>query len=88
MEATHSVRDVSAAVGAAPTGAAVVMEVTQNGQPYCQLTIPMGATVSNVVDGFALGPLVEEAQIGLNITSVAQTANTAPGSDLTVTIRL
>jgi hypothetical protein len=88
MEATQSVRDVSAVVGAAPTGAAVVMEVTQNGQPYCQLTIPMGATMSNVVDGFALGPLLEEAQIGLNITSVVQTANTAPGSDLTVTIRL
>ena len=88
MEATQSVRDVSAVVGAAPTGAAVVMEVTQNGQPYCQLTIPMGATMSNVVDGFGLGPLLEEAQIGLNITSVVQTADTAPGSDLTVTIRV
>ncbi len=88
MEATHSVRDVSATVRDAPTGAAVVMEVTQNGQPYCQLTIPMGATVSNVVDGFVLGPLQVEAQIGLNITSVVQTANTAPGRDLTVTIRL
>jgi len=35
-----------------------------------------------------LGPLAENAQIGLNITSVVQTAATAPGSDLTVTIRL
>ncbi len=87
MEATHSIRDVSAAVRDAPT-AAVVMEVTQSGQPYCQLTIPAGATVSNVVNGFALGPLQVEAQIGLDITAVVLTANTTPGRDLTVTIRL
>jgi hypothetical protein len=64
------------------------MDVTQNGNVYCELTIATGATASNVVDGFALGPLQAEAIIGLNITSVVQTANTQPGSDLTVTIRL
>jgi hypothetical protein len=62
--------------------------VTQNGNVYCELTIATGATVSNVVDGFALGPLQAQAIIGLNITSVVETANTQPGSDLTVTIRL
>ena len=88
MDSAHSVRDVYAVVKSAPTGAAVIMEVTQNGNSYCQLTIPANTTISNDVDGFALGPLAENAQIGLNITSVVQTAATAPGSDLTVTIRL
>jgi hypothetical protein len=88
VETLCSVRDVYAVVQDAPAGAPVVMEVTQNGQIYCQLTIPTGATVSNDVDGFALGPLQAQAIIGLNITSVVETANTAPGSDLTVTIRI
>jgi hypothetical protein len=64
------------------------MEVTQNGQPYCSLTIAVGSTVSNVVDGFALGPLAAEALIGLDIVSVTQNSANAPGSNLTVTIRL
>ena len=88
VDTTCSVRDVYAVVQNAPTGAPVTMQVTQNGNVYCELTIPMGATASNVVDGFALGPLTAEAIMGLNITSVVQTANTQPGSDLTVTIRL
>ena len=88
VDTSCSVRDVSAVVQDAPTGAAVTMQVTLNGNVYCELTIAMGATVSNVVDGFALGPLQAEAILGLNITSVVQTANTQPGSDLTVTIRL
>jgi hypothetical protein len=88
VDTSCSVRDVSAVVQDAPTGAPVTMQVTQNGNVYCELTIATGATVSNVVDGFALGPLQAEAIIGLNITSVVQTSNTQPGSDLTVTIRL
>jgi hypothetical protein len=64
------------------------MQVTQNGQIYCELTIATGATVSNTVNGFALGPLQAQAMIGLDITSVLQTANTTPGMNLTVTIRL
>jgi Putative phage tail protein len=88
MDSTHSVCDVYAVVGQAPTGAAISMQVTQNGQPYCQLTIPMNATISNVVDGFALGPLLAQARIGLDITSVTETSGVQPGRDLTVTIRL
>ena len=72
----------------APTGAPITMQVTQNGALYCELTIPASAVISNAVDGFALGPLAEKAKIGLDITSVAQTVNTTPGRDLTVTIRL
>ena len=88
VESPHSVRDVYAVVQQPPSGAPIVMQVTQNGQPYCQLTIPTGATVSNVVDGFALGPLLNKGQIGLDILSVVQTADLQPGSDITVTIRL
>jgi hypothetical protein len=88
VETSCSVRDVYAVVQDAPSGAPITMQVTQNGQVYCELTIATGATVSNDVDGFALGPLQAQAIIGLNITSVVQTADTAPGSDLTVTIRL
>jgi hypothetical protein len=88
VENSCSVRDVYAVVQDAPSGAPVSMQVTQNGQVYCELTIATGATVSNVVDGFALGPLQAQAMIGLNITSVVQTANTTPGMNLTVTIRL
>jgi hypothetical protein len=83
-----SVRDVYAVVQDAPSAAPVIMQVTQNGQVYCELTIATGATVSNVQDGFALGPLQAQALIGLNITSVVATGNTPPGSNLTVTIRL
>jgi hypothetical protein len=88
VETSCSVRDVYAVVQDAPSGAPITMQVTQNGAVYCELTIPTGATVSNDVDGFALGPLQAAAIIGLNITSVVQTSDTAPGSDLTVTIRL
>jgi len=88
VDTTSSVRDVSAVVQDAPSGAPITMQVTQNGQVYCELTIPTGATASNIVDGFALGPLTAQATVGLNVTSVVTTSNTAPGSNLTVTIRL
>ena len=88
MDTAHSVRDIYAVVKEAPTGTAITMQVTQNGTHYCQLTIPVNAVISNDVDGFALGPLAEKAQIGLDITAVTQTSGTSPGSDLTVTIRL
>ena len=88
MDNAHSVRDVYAVVKQPPTGTAITMQVTQNGTPYCQLTIPVNTVISNDVDGFALGPLDEKAQIGLDITAVTATSGTSPGSDLTVTIRL
>lgn len=88
VESSCSVRDVYAVVQGAPSGGSIVMQITQQGQVYCELTIPVGATVSNDVDGFALGPLTAQAIIGLNITSVVQTSGVTPGSDLTVTIRI
>jgi hypothetical protein len=88
MENAYSVRDVSAMVQQAPTGSPISLQVTQNGQPYCQLTIAINATTSGSVDGFALGPLLANAQVGLDILSVTETSGTLPGSDLTVTIRI
>ncbi len=88
MDTAHSVRDVSAVVQIGPVNAPIILQVTQNGQSYCQLTIPAGTAISNTVDGFALGPLALNAQIGLDILSVVQDASVPPGSDLTVTIRL
>lgn len=88
MEASRSVKDVYAVVQQASPSGPIVMQITQNGQPYCQLTIPENATISNVVDGFGLGPLQVQAQIGLDILSVVQATDTPAGSDLTVSIRL
>jgi hypothetical protein len=93
VETLCSVGDVYAVVQSAPAGEPIVMQVTvtpanESEQVLCELTIPTGATDSNDVDGFALGPLPAGALIGLNITSVVQTAGVAPGSDLTVMIRI
>jgi hypothetical protein len=60
----------------------------QNSEVYCLLIIPVGATVSNVVNGFGLPPLAADAQISLDILSVAQGGQGTPGRDLTVTLRL
>jgi hypothetical protein len=82
------VRDVYAIVQDAPSTDSIIMQVTQNGVVYCELTIAALATVSTPVDGFALGPLQALAIIGLNITNVVETGGVAPGSDLNVTIRI
>jgi hypothetical protein len=88
VEAAHSVRDVYAVVQEPPTGAPIELQITQNGQPYCSLSIPAASTVSNIVDGFALGPLELKANLELSVTSVSQTPANFPGRDLTVMIRL
>ncbi|MBV8817820.1 MAG: hypothetical protein JO022_05645 [Acidobacteriaceae bacterium] len=88
VDANHSVNDVYANVVTAPTGSPIQLQITMNGNPYCALTIPVNATSSDPVDGFALGPLQAGQPIGLDITSVTADADTIPGADLTVTIRL
>src|SRR5581483_4148162 len=50
VETACSVRDVYAVVQSAPSTDPITMQVTQNGQVYCTLTIATGATASNVVD--------------------------------------
>jgi len=88
IEEAHSVRDIFAVVGQAPMGRPLELLLRQNGEPYCALTIPTGATASNVVDGFGLPPLRERAEITLDILSVGYGDGATPGADLTVTIRL
>ena len=84
MDASHSVRDVSAVLGS-PADAPVGLQLNVNGASYCQLTIAAWATVSNTVDGNTLAPLPAGAQVTLSVLSVG---STVPGSDLTVIIRL
>jgi len=88
VEHPHAVRDIFAVVAEAPVGAPVELELLQDGEMYCSLTIPAGQTSSSSVDGFGLPPLMEKAELTLNIVSVGQTPETTSGADLTVTIRL
>jgi hypothetical protein len=78
------VQYVYALVKQAPVGGPVQLTLTQNGAPYCTLTIPDGATASASVNGFGL-PLLAQAQLSL---AIAMVGPTSPGSDLTVIVRL
>lgn len=84
VEAAHAVLDVYAVVKQAPVGGPVQLTLSQNGSPYCTLTIPDGGTCSPSVDGFGM-PLQAQAQLSLAITAVGPAS---PGSDLTVILRL
>ncbi len=84
--ATYSVRDVYAYVGTAPAGkTGISLQVLLAGQNYCSLSIAAGATQSATVDGSTLAVLRAGQQLGLNIATVG---DQAPGSDLTVVIRV
>jgi hypothetical protein len=90
VSATHSVRDVLASVGQAPTGYAIAIQLLQNGTTYASLTILSGATVSNVVNGVTLPALSNEATLSVNLqlNKLANYNGTFfTGSDLSVTIR-
>ena len=88
MEDPHSVRDVFATVAQVPTGAPLVLQLRVDSGLYTTLTIPVNATISNVVDGFALPPLAAMSRMTLDIVSAGQTYDSTAGRDLTVTIRL
>lgn len=88
VQDSHGVRDIFAVVREAPTGAPVLLQLRRNDEVYCGLTIAADATMSNVVDGFGLPPLVAGSQINLDILSVGQGTDCLPGRDLTVTLRL
>jgi hypothetical protein len=88
LESSHSVRDIFAVVREAPTEAPIELRLKQNDVTYCLLTIGVGETVSEAMDGFGLQPLNSGSQLSLDIVSLAQTSTANPGSDLTVTIRL
>jgi hypothetical protein len=72
----------------APTGGALELQLRQNAETYCRLTIPEGETISNVVNGFGLPPLVAGAQLSLDILTVPPADAGTPGRDLTITVRL
>jgi hypothetical protein len=84
IEASHSVRDVSAVLGS-PADAEVRLQVNVNGTLYCPLKFDAWAKTLTPVDGNTLAPLPSGAQVTLSVLSVG---STVPGSDLTVIIRL
>jgi hypothetical protein len=84
VDAAHSVRDIYAVLGAA-ADAAVQLQLSVNGAPYCQLLFEANETTSNDANGQSLAPLAAGDQITLAVQSVGQHY---PGADLTVIIRL
>jgi hypothetical protein len=88
IEAAHAARDIFAVVSEAPDGGDIELTIRQDETVYCTLTIEDGETLSNVVSGFGLPPLAADSRLTLDIAAVPGTANTLPGRDLTVTIRL
>jgi hypothetical protein len=85
VDASRSVRDMYAVVRSAPQGSALILQLNHNRQPYGALTIPAGATTSNVVSGFGLPPLLAGDSLSLDVVSVGIKT---PGSDLNVIMRL
>jgi hypothetical protein len=88
MDEAHVPRDIFATLREAPAGGAVTLLVRQDSSAYSTLTIADGATVSNTVNGLGLPAFGVGAQIHLDVVNVPGAANTLPGRDLTVTIRL
>jgi hypothetical protein len=88
VDRSLAIRDIFAIVQEAPTVGPVTLRLRQDADEICQLVIGAGSTLSNVVEGFALAPLRNGAYLYLDIVSLSQSAESTPGSDLTVTIRL
>jgi hypothetical protein len=88
MDEAHVPHDILATVREAPVGGAVTLMVRQDSATYCTLTIADGALVSNTVNGLGMAALGLGAQVHLDVINVPGAANTLPGRDLTVTIRL
>jgi len=87
VQESHSLRDVFAVVREAPAGGHIELHLRLDDYVFAVLTIPDGATASNVVNGFGLKPLAVGGRINLDIVAVPQAADSLPGRDLTVTIR-
>jgi hypothetical protein len=84
VEASHAARDVRASVTEAPLETPITLTLWQGSDVYTALTIPAGQTTSNVVDGTTLQTLTGGSTLRLDVTGVGLSA---PGRDLTVTIR-
>jgi hypothetical protein len=97
VESALAVRDIFATLGqspAQPTGLSpgtntLTLQLRVGSTVYCTLAFDDGATTSNAaVNGFGLPPLAAESQLSLDILTVHGEANSLPGRDLTVTVRL
>jgi hypothetical protein len=88
IEAAHAPRDIRASLAEPPGGKDVVLQLFQSGTAYCTLTIPIGQTISNIIDGKTLTPLQGGSTLRLDVVQVAQASDGSPGRDLTVTVRL
>ncbi len=88
IENARAARDIFAVVRQAPSGGPIQLSLRMGSTSYVDLTIADGAIVSNTVSGFGLPPLASGDRLALDIVSVPSAADTLPGRDLTVTIRL
>jgi hypothetical protein len=88
VDQAAAVGDVFAVVREAAVGGDIELTLRQDNDVYCRLTIAEGETISNVVHGLGLPALAAGARLRLDIDAVPGAANTLPGRDLTVTIRL
>jgi len=88
IETTEAVRDIFAVVGEAPSGGPVQLQLRQDSTVYCTLTIADGTKTSASVNGFGLPPLESGSLMSLDILAVPGAADTLPGRDLTVIVRL
>jgi hypothetical protein len=82
------VRDISAVLQDAPVGGPVTLRIRQDDDEICRLVIESGSKISNVITGQGLPPLRSGSYLYLDVTELSQAADSMPGSDLTVTIRL
>ncbi len=96
VEDSHAIRDISAilreapqqAAGAPPGTNTLQVQLRQGSTVICTLSFNDGSTTSNVVNGFGLPPLAQGAILELDVITVHSEANSLPGRDLTVTVRL
>ncbi|MFN3324148.1 MAG: phage tail protein [Bryobacteraceae bacterium] len=88
IDESHSVRDIFARLREAPTDGPLVLELYQDEELYTTLSIPAGATQSNIVSGSLLPPLRADSELHLAILSVSHGEGSNPGRDLTVVVRL
>ncbi|MEZ5398303.1 MAG: phage tail protein [Bryobacteraceae bacterium] len=87
VDRSRAVGDVFAVVGEAPNGSPVILQLRQNSEVLCTLTIAAGSTISNIMNGADLPPLTELSRLHLDVTSVSPSALDSPGRDLTVVVR-
>lgn len=96
VEDAHAVRDIFAVLREAPgqpTGMSpgtntLVVKLRQGSTVIATLNFDDGSTTSNAVGGFGMAPLTSGSILELDVTAVHTEANSLPGRDLTVTVRL